>query len=46
LRSEWKWSDGYFIYGRIENALNDHYQTSTGKSTPGRQVTVGIRVDL
>jgi len=46
LRSEWKWSDGYVFYGRVENALNDHYQTSAGKSTPGRQVTVGIRVDL
>ena len=44
LRSQWQLQEGVRFYAGIENALDDHYQTSTGKSTPGRHFKIGLRV--
>lgn len=42
LRGGWQFRDTLRATLRVENALDEDYQTSTNKSTPGRGVFVGL----
>ena len=46
LRGEWDASDRITLFGRVENAWDETYQTAAGYATPGRGAYVGARARL
>ncbi len=46
LRASWEVSDRFELYGRIENAWDERYQTAAGYATQGRAAFVGVRARL
>ena len=46
LRASWDASEHVTLFGRVENAWDETYQTAAGYATPGRGVYVGARVRL
>jgi vitamin B12 transporter len=46
LRGEWDAAEAVTLYGRVENALDEHYQTAAGYATAGRSASVGARLKL
>ena len=46
LRASWAASDHFELFGRIENAWDEHYQTAAGYATQGRAAYVGVRAKL
>jgi vitamin B12 transporter len=43
LRASWAASDHVELFGRIENAWDEQYQTAAGYATQGRAAFVGVR---
>ena len=43
LRASWDATDRVTLFGRLENAWDDTYQTAAGYATPGRGAYVGAR---
>lgn len=46
LRANWEVSDHFDLYGRIENAWDEGYQTALGYAQQGRAAYVGARARL
>lgn len=46
LRANWTVSEHWELYGRIENAWDERYQTAAGYATQGRAAYVGVRGKL
>jgi vitamin B12 transporter len=46
LRASWDFGDHVQLYGRIENAWDEGYQTAAGYATQGRAVFVGVRATM
>ncbi len=46
LRASWTVSEHFDLYGRIENAWNERYQTALGYAQQGRAAFVGVRARL
>ena len=46
LRASWTVSEHWELYGRIENAWDERYQTAAGYATQGRAAYVGVRAKL
>ncbi|MCX7676763.1 MAG: TonB-dependent receptor, partial [Alteraurantiacibacter sp.] len=46
LRANWAVSPLLELYGRVENAWNERYQTASGYATQGRAAYLGARVRL
>ncbi len=42
IRLRWRFNEALEASGRIENLFDDRYETTEGKSTPGRGLYVGI----
>jgi vitamin B12 transporter len=43
LRASWQVSEVVELHGRVENLLDEDYQTAAGYGTPGRGAYVGVR---
>lgn len=43
LRASWDVSDRLALFGRVENALDEHYETAAGYATEGRAAYIGAR---
>jgi vitamin B12 transporter len=43
LRASWAASDHVELFGRVENAWDEQYQTAAGYATQGRAAFVGVR---
>jgi vitamin B12 transporter len=43
LRASWPVNDAIEVYGRVENALDDDYETVRNYGSPGRGAYVGVR---
>ena len=43
LRAAYAWRDDFEVFGRIENALDEEYETIAGYGTPDLGVFVGVR---
>ena len=43
LRASWDVSDNVALFGRVENAWDEHYETAAGYATEGRAAHVGAR---
>ncbi len=43
LRASWQVSETIELYGRVENLLDEDYETARGYGTPGRGAFVGVR---
>ncbi len=46
LRANWRLSDDIELFGRIENAWDEQYQTAAGYATQGRAAFLGVRAWL
>ncbi len=46
LRVSWAVSEHFELYGRVENAWDEQYQTAAGYGTQGRAAYVGVRARL
>lgn len=46
LRASWQVTEGWSLYGRIDNAGDETYQTTAGYGAPPRQIVVGVRASF
>ncbi len=46
IRASWQVSEAFELFGRIENVLDEQYQTAAGYDTAGRGVFVGVRATM
>ena len=46
IRAAYDLSDTVEVYGRVENAFDEQYQTVAGYGTPGRGAFAGVRVKM
>ncbi|MGE0438814.1 MAG: TonB-dependent receptor [Steroidobacteraceae bacterium] len=46
IRASYRWSQTVEVYGRVENLLDEQYETIRRYGTPGRAAYVGVRVTM
>lgn len=46
LRASWLVTGGWSLYGRIDNAGDETYQTTAGYGAPPRQIVLGVRASF
>lgn len=46
LRASWQVAEGWSLYGRIDNAGDETYQTTAGYGASPRQIVVGVRASF
>ena len=46
LRASWDVAERVTLFGRVENAWDEDYETAAGYATPGRGAYIGARARL